>query len=174
MKALYTLPQSVGIAGGRPSSSYYFVGSQADNLSYLDPHHTRATVPLRPPTQTQTQTPTTERERDSGIPIRQATPERGSVSPPPPGHRRSPTSPASSRIGRLHSHTQQLRHHLYQNNCPRVALLPEAHMHVGTPLARTRMRMEAVGGRYCWVRLLAILGWMRRRCITCRRIALRS
>ena len=102
MKALYTLPQSVGIAGGRPSSSYYFVGSQADNLFYLDPHHTRATVPLRPPTQTQTQTqtPTTERERERGIPIRQATPERGSVSPPPPGHHhRSPTSPASSRTG---------------------------------------------------------------------------
>ena len=91
MKALYTFPQSVGIAGGRPSSSYYFVGSQADNLFYLDPHHSRATIPLRPPTQT------AERERERGIPIRQATPERGSVSPP--GHHRSPTSPASSRTG---------------------------------------------------------------------------
>lgn len=29
---LYTLPQSVGIAGGRPSLSYYFVGSQVDDL----------------------------------------------------------------------------------------------------------------------------------------------
>jgi cysteine protease ATG4 len=46
---LYTFPQSVGIAGGRPSSSYYFVGSQADNLFYLDPHNTRPAVPLRPP-----------------------------------------------------------------------------------------------------------------------------
>lgn len=46
---LYTFPQSVGIAGGRPSSSYYFVGSQADNLFYLDPHHARPAVPLRPP-----------------------------------------------------------------------------------------------------------------------------
>src|ERR1700677_2348287 len=91
MKALYAFPQSVGIAGGRPSSSYYFVGSQADNLSYLEPHHTRATIPLRPPTQS------TERERERGISIRQATPERGSVSPP--GHHRSPTSPASSRTG---------------------------------------------------------------------------
>ena len=96
-KVLYTLPQSVGIAGGRPSFSYYFVGSQADNLFYLDPHHTRATIPLRPPTQTQV--PTTERECERGIPIRQATPERGSVLPPPPGHHRSPTSPASSRTG---------------------------------------------------------------------------
>ncbi|EPS95700.1 hypothetical protein FOMPIDRAFT_143470 [Fomitopsis schrenkii] len=49
IKALYTFPQSVGIAGGRPSSSYYFVGSQTDNLFYLDPHHARPAVPLRPP-----------------------------------------------------------------------------------------------------------------------------
>lgn len=39
----------MGIAGGRPSSSYYFVGSQADNLFYLDPHHARPAVPLRSP-----------------------------------------------------------------------------------------------------------------------------
>lgn len=89
IKALYTLPQSVGIAGGRPSSSYYFVGSQSDNLFYLDPHHSRATIPLRPLPHSA--------ERERGIPIRQATPERGSVSPP--GHHRSPTSPASSRTG---------------------------------------------------------------------------
>ncbi|KAF7760326.1 hypothetical protein Agabi119p4_11002 [Agaricus bisporus var. burnettii] len=47
IKTLFTLPQSVGIAGGRPGSSYYFVGSQADNLFYLDPHHTRPAIPLR-------------------------------------------------------------------------------------------------------------------------------
>ncbi|KAJ7442939.1 peptidase family C54-domain-containing protein [Mycena galericulata] len=45
---LYTFPQSVGIAGGRPSSSYYFVGVQGDGLFYLDPHHSRPAVPLRP------------------------------------------------------------------------------------------------------------------------------
>ncbi|KAF8989630.1 hypothetical protein BDZ89DRAFT_223018, partial [Hymenopellis radicata] len=49
IKTLYTFPQGVGIAGGRPSSSYYFVGSQADNLFYLDPHHARPTIPLRLP-----------------------------------------------------------------------------------------------------------------------------
>ncbi|KAJ7210944.1 hypothetical protein C8J57DRAFT_1400464, partial [Mycena rebaudengoi] len=38
---LYTFPQSVGIAGGRPSSSYYFVGVQGDRLFYLGPHHSR-------------------------------------------------------------------------------------------------------------------------------------
>lgn len=90
-QALYTFPQSIGIAGGRPSSSYYFVGSQADNLFYLDPHHSRTAIPFRLPPNT------TERERERGIPIRQTTPERGSASPP--GHHRSPTSPASSRTG---------------------------------------------------------------------------
>ncbi|KAI0033620.1 peptidase C54, partial [Vararia minispora EC-137] len=49
IKTLFTFPQSVGIAGGRPSSSYYFVGQQADALFYLDPHHTRPAVPLRMP-----------------------------------------------------------------------------------------------------------------------------
>ena len=67
---------------GRRSSfvSYHLVGSQADNLFYLNPHRTRATVSLRLPTQTQT----TERE----IPIRHAMPEKGSVFPPHPGHHR--------------------------------------------------------------------------------------
>ena len=45
-------PTIIGIAGGCPLSSYYFVGSQADNLVYLDPHHTHQTIPLLPPTQT--------------------------------------------------------------------------------------------------------------------------
>lgn len=49
IKALFTFPQSVGIAGGRPSSSYYFVGSQANHLFYLDPHLTRPAIPLQVP-----------------------------------------------------------------------------------------------------------------------------
>ncbi|KAJ7232279.1 hypothetical protein C8J57DRAFT_176660 [Mycena rebaudengoi] len=47
IKMLYTFPQAVGIAGGRPSSSYYFLGVQGDGLLYLDPHHSRPAVPLR-------------------------------------------------------------------------------------------------------------------------------
>ncbi|KAF4609688.1 hypothetical protein D9613_012046 [Agrocybe pediades] len=34
----YDTIKSVGISGGHLSSSYYFVGSQVDNLFYLDPH----------------------------------------------------------------------------------------------------------------------------------------
>ncbi|KIP05763.1 hypothetical protein PHLGIDRAFT_107790 [Phlebiopsis gigantea 11061_1 CR5-6] len=85
LKTLYTWPQSVGIAGGRPSSSYYFVGSQADNLFYLDPHHARPAIPLRPPPSSETPLP--------------ATPPMGSrhnsTSPEPlsPSERESPRSP---------------------------------------------------------------------------------
>ncbi|KAJ9118741.1 hypothetical protein QFC22_003962 [Naganishia vaughanmartiniae] len=32
---------------GRPGSSYYFIGCQADNLFYLDPHLTRPAIPLK-------------------------------------------------------------------------------------------------------------------------------
>ncbi|KAJ7180454.1 hypothetical protein C8R46DRAFT_1210808 [Mycena filopes] len=59
LKQLYTFPQSVGIAGGRPSSSYYFVGAQAEGLFYLDPHHSRSAVPIRSSSQA-----TTEKDMD--------------------------------------------------------------------------------------------------------------
>ncbi|KAK4216402.1 putative cysteine protease [Rhypophila decipiens] len=41
------MPQSIGIAGGRPSSSLYFVGVQGKWLFYLDPHHPRPALPYR-------------------------------------------------------------------------------------------------------------------------------
>ncbi|KAH9920526.1 uncharacterized protein BXZ73DRAFT_91912 [Epithele typhae] len=92
--ALYTFPQSVGIAGGRPSSSYYFVGSQADNLFYLDPHHARPAVPLR--------TPYSERDRQSSASPdayasdRERNKEKG-YRTMPAHHSRVPTSPMSVR-----------------------------------------------------------------------------
>ncbi|KAI5207217.1 hypothetical protein AUEXF2481DRAFT_43367 [Aureobasidium subglaciale EXF-2481] len=48
IKAALRLPQSVGIAGGRPASSHYFIGTQADHLFYLDPHTTRPLLPSSP------------------------------------------------------------------------------------------------------------------------------
>ena len=45
-KVLYTLPQSVGIVSGRPSSLYYFVRFLVNNLFSLDLQHTRATILL--------------------------------------------------------------------------------------------------------------------------------
>lgn len=48
LKRVLELPQSVGIAGGRPSSSHYFIGYQGENFFYLDPHSTRPSVPSKP------------------------------------------------------------------------------------------------------------------------------
>jgi hypothetical protein len=49
IKATFSFPHSVGIAGGRPSSSYYFMGYQGNSLFYLDPHHVRPSIPFRHP-----------------------------------------------------------------------------------------------------------------------------
>ncbi|CAG8563176.1 1766_t:CDS:2 [Diversispora eburnea] len=49
----YDALRSVGIAGiqlkkrGKPSSSYYFIGTQADELFYLDPHNSRPAIELK-------------------------------------------------------------------------------------------------------------------------------
>lgn len=48
LKASLELPQSVGIAGGRPSSSHYFLGHQGDSFFYLDPHTTRHMLSPQP------------------------------------------------------------------------------------------------------------------------------
>jgi len=45
IKQALEMPQSVGIAGGRPSSSHYFIGHQGDQFFYLDPHSTRPALP---------------------------------------------------------------------------------------------------------------------------------
>ncbi|KAF2730267.1 putative cysteine protease ATG4 [Polyplosphaeria fusca] len=45
LKAALQMPQSVGIAGGRPSASHYFVGTQGNCFFYLDPHTTRPLLP---------------------------------------------------------------------------------------------------------------------------------
>ena len=60
LKASLQLPQSVGIAGGRPSSSHYFFGLQGDQFFYLDPHITRPALPFH-----KNPTDFTEEEMDS-------------------------------------------------------------------------------------------------------------
>ncbi|KAL1995358.1 hypothetical protein VTN49DRAFT_1545 [Thermomyces lanuginosus] len=47
LEAALKMPQSVGIAGGRPAQSHYFVGVQNEHFFYLDPHHTRPALPRR-------------------------------------------------------------------------------------------------------------------------------
>ncbi|KAJ1310656.1 hypothetical protein OPQ81_009185 [Rhizoctonia solani] len=108
LKSLFQFPQSVGISGGRPSSSYYFVGTQADSLFYLDPHHTRPVIPLRPPPSVAPEPSDTEdsaQDEASDVP---ATPSaklrpRRDITPDPHPTPRprisSPASPASSDLG---------------------------------------------------------------------------
>ena len=48
LKAALEMPQSVGIAGGRPSASHYFIGHQSDQFFYLDPHSTRPMLSPQP------------------------------------------------------------------------------------------------------------------------------
>lgn len=47
LTALLRMPQSIGIAGGRPSAAHYFVAAQGPNLFYLDPHQTKQFLPFR-------------------------------------------------------------------------------------------------------------------------------
>ncbi|KAJ5692069.1 cysteine protease atg4 [Penicillium macrosclerotiorum] len=47
LRAAFQYPQSVGVAGGRPSASHYFVGVQDSHLFFLDPHTTRSGLPPR-------------------------------------------------------------------------------------------------------------------------------
>lgn len=44
LKASFEIPSFVGIAGGRPNSSLYFIGLQGDDLIYLDPHFSRSAL----------------------------------------------------------------------------------------------------------------------------------
>jgi cysteine protease ATG4 len=49
LTATLQLPHCVGIAGGRPASSHYFIGHQGgQSFFYLDPHSTRTALPLDP------------------------------------------------------------------------------------------------------------------------------
>jgi cysteine protease ATG4 len=46
LKEVLSYPQSVGIVGGRPGASLYFLGYQGDCLLYLDPHEAQMCAPL--------------------------------------------------------------------------------------------------------------------------------
>ncbi|KAF2788743.1 putative cysteine protease ATG4 [Melanomma pulvis-pyrius CBS 109.77] len=48
LKSSLQMTQSIGIAGGRPSASHYFIGTQSDFFFYLDPHSTRPLLPYHP------------------------------------------------------------------------------------------------------------------------------
>lgn len=46
LKRCFTLPQSLGVIGGKPNSARYFIGCVGEELIYLDPHTTQPAVEL--------------------------------------------------------------------------------------------------------------------------------
>ncbi|KAJ7851011.1 hypothetical protein B0H14DRAFT_2581634 [Mycena olivaceomarginata] len=72
IKLLYTFPQSIGITGGRPSSSYYSVGAQDGGLFYFDPRLSRPAEPLTPFVHVRIHTP--HRNTGTGTPTPTLTP----------------------------------------------------------------------------------------------------
>ncbi|KAI9243475.1 hypothetical protein BY458DRAFT_123736 [Sporodiniella umbellata] len=48
LKACFKISSFVGIVGGRPNSSLYFIGLLGDDLIYLDPHFSRPALETKP------------------------------------------------------------------------------------------------------------------------------
>ncbi|KAJ6241661.1 cysteine protease atg4 [Anaeramoeba flamelloides] len=44
LKEVFTFPQTLGIVGGKPNTSLYYIATQDNSLYYLDPHKTQTTI----------------------------------------------------------------------------------------------------------------------------------
>ncbi|KAF3047440.1 Cysteine protease atg4 [Didymella heteroderae] len=73
LKAALQMKQSIGIAGGRPSASHYFVGTQGNTFFYLDPHSTRPLLPYHNPPTTSKDSPHDESKSDSPLEASEST-----------------------------------------------------------------------------------------------------
>ncbi|XP_024380625.1 cysteine protease ATG4B isoform X2 [Physcomitrium patens] len=48
LRATFTLPQSLGVAGGKPGASTHLIGVQGDQAMYLDPHENQQVFAVTP------------------------------------------------------------------------------------------------------------------------------
>lgn len=48
LESLFMIPQSIGVIGGKPYSSFYFIAGQGEVLHFLDPHFVQEYVPIPP------------------------------------------------------------------------------------------------------------------------------
>ena len=48
LEALFAIPQNIGVVGGKPYSSFYFIAGQGEVLHFLDPHYIQDYVLIPP------------------------------------------------------------------------------------------------------------------------------
>ncbi|KAL6066034.1 Cysteine protease atg4d [Balamuthia mandrillaris] len=66
LKHTFHFPQSLGIVGGKPRSSLYFVGYQDNDLFYFDPHTIQPTDPLLFPSSSSPSSPAAAAQCEKG------------------------------------------------------------------------------------------------------------
>lgn len=48
LESIFMIPQNIGVIGGKPYSSFYFIAGQGEVLHFLDPHYVQEYVPIPP------------------------------------------------------------------------------------------------------------------------------
>lgn len=48
LESIFMIPQNIGVVGGKPYSSFYFIAGQGEVLHFLDPHYVQEFVPIPP------------------------------------------------------------------------------------------------------------------------------
>ena len=146
----YTLPQSVGIAGGCPFDIIlrWFPGRQSFSTWTLI-IHARLSPCDRPRRRSRLQNVSVSVGSRLGKPSLKGDQYHLHF----PAIMVLQRRPRPAALAHRRSHTRPPHHHHYQNNCPQAALPPEVHTCVRTQ----RARIAAVAGPCCRTKLLAML-----------------